>query len=333
MRFAPCPAALIALVSVATASKTCTFPPSSAVSAGARATAALNLSFTCMPGTQDVTTRTTSTTIDGPIPSNMYVDAKATLYDMSPVASFIDGSRVKAAIIKRSASPDALTTMLTSAKEEGAEIALLTEEDFGASRDNGPGEGLTGAHVSAVAAAAKKLSIYVICPFRMQLSAGESFNGAVVIGKNGTILRAANSGIDHYEKVFPVLGWPIGSLSVSFPGGAKPAFSVQKGEVPVIPGQHGVQVWDLPGIGRIAILICCRLQTLQLVVFLSPPAQHLPVCLCIDRLTDCKLLVFLPLLRVLSPHYIAACVQSISTTMSCGIRPTLSVRRLYSGHR
>jgi hypothetical protein len=54
-----------------------------------------------------------------------------------------------------------------------------------------------------------------------------------------------------------VLGWPLGPLSAEFPGGDKPAFSVQKGEIPVIPGQHGVQVWDLPGIGRIAILICC----------------------------------------------------------------------------
>ena len=29
-----------------------------------------------------------------------------------------------------------------------------------------------------------------------------------------------------------------------------------EGETPLIPGQHGVQAWDLPGIGRIAILIC-----------------------------------------------------------------------------
>ena len=31
---------------------------------------------------------------------------------------------------------------------------------------------------------------------------------------------------------------------------------MQEGEVPVTPGQRGVQVWDLPGIGRVAILIC-----------------------------------------------------------------------------
>ena len=32
--------------------------------------------------------------------------------------------------------------------------------------------------------------------------------------------------------------------------------SSQAGEIPVIPGQQGVQVWDLAGIGRVAVLIC-----------------------------------------------------------------------------
>jgi hypothetical protein len=183
---------------VAAATETCTFPPSER---GEATAATLNRPFTCMPGSQDATTKTASATVDGAIPSSMYVDAKAMLYDMSPVATFIDGKRAKAAVISRSANPAALAVMLKAAKDEGADIALLTEEDFGASGPDGAGEGLAGAHVTAVASAAKSLSMYVVCPFRMQLSAGESYNGAVVIGRNGTILHAAHSGIDHYEKV------------------------------------------------------------------------------------------------------------------------------------
>jgi hypothetical protein len=83
-----------------------------------------------------------------------------------------------------------------------------------------------------VAAAAKASGIYVVCPFRMSLGAGESYNGAVVIGTNGTVLPAANSGSLYYQKVFPVLGWPLGVLSQGFPGGKEPAFSVQVHPVP-----------------------------------------------------------------------------------------------------
>ena len=52
-------------------------------------------------------------------------------------------------------------------------------------------------------------------------------------------------------------GYPFGPISKNSPGGSGPYGSVDHGgETPLIPGQHGVQAWDLPGIGRIAILIC-----------------------------------------------------------------------------
>ena len=37
---------------------------------------------------------------------------------------------------------------------------------------------------------------------------------------------------------------------------ADPDFAPHGGETPLIPGQQGVQAWDLPGIGRVAIIIC-----------------------------------------------------------------------------
>lgn len=33
-------------------------------------------------------------------------------------------------------------------------------------------------------------------------------------------------------------------------------FGVQAGEIPIVPGLGGVQVWDLPDVGRIAVLTC-----------------------------------------------------------------------------
>jgi hypothetical protein len=177
----------------------------------------------------------------GPLAPPLYLDNKATLYDLSPVASFVDHptGRVRAAIIPRSADVPTLTAHLRAAQvnhhiffpfmflpsllwvcyrfcrahlshrrcaqADGAEIALLTEEDFGASRDNGAGEPLSGAHVKGVSAAAKALGMYVVCPFRIAVAPGESYNGAVVIDRNGTIVKATRSGATSYQKVMPVL--------------------------------------------------------------------------------------------------------------------------------
>ena len=130
--------------------------------------AELNVSLTCMPGTLNPLTATTTASIDGGASPSLYVDAKATVYDMAPVASFVDSptGRVKAAVIPRNTDTKSLAAMLKTAKDDGAEIALITEEDFGASRNDGAGEGLDGAHVTAVAAAAKALEMYVVCSFR-----------------------------------------------------------------------------------------------------------------------------------------------------------------------
>ena len=309
---------------VGASAETCSFPPSAGgageqhlthspqpqsptLNPAASRAAELNVSLTCMPGTLNPLTATTTASIDGGGASpSLYVDAKATVYDMAPVASFVDSptGRVKAAVIPRNTDTKSLAAMLKTAKDDGAEIALITEEDFGASRNNGEGEGLSGPHVTAVAAAAKALEIYVVCSFRMQLSAGESYNGAVVIGRNGTILKAAHSGYDHYEKVFPVLGWPLGPLSEGFPGGGAETYSTQAGEIPVIPGQKGVQVWDLPGIGRVAILIC----------FGKKRQRPSAFSLCCSIMTT-------------------TCVASqISTTTSCGTLPTPWARRYATRH-
>jgi predicted amidohydrolase len=243
-----------ALVATAKASVACSFPPTQRAGAVA---GTFDAPFTCLPGNVAPGWGDVSVTAPGPVAPPLHLDTKATVYDLSPVASFVDSAtgRVKAAIIPRSSNVTSLANSLKSAKQDGADIALITEEDFQGGADQ-PGEPLTGPHITAIAATAKSLNMYVVCPFRISISPDESYNGAVIISRNGTILSAAKSGATHYEKVFPVLGWPIPSLSDKFPGGQKAGFSIQGGEVPVIPGQKGVQVWDLEGIGRVAILIC-----------------------------------------------------------------------------
>ena len=64
----------------------------------------LDAAFTCMPGTVGSATLTTSSSIDAAAASAMrYVDSKTTVYDMAPVASFVDAvdGRVRAAIVHR----------------------------------------------------------------------------------------------------------------------------------------------------------------------------------------------------------------------------------------
>ena len=87
----------------------CTFPPGSDAAAGPGAGmgsggGAVDAQITCMPGTVDPLTATTTFTTSGkPMPPQHYLDVKATTYDMSPVASFVNSSsgHVKAAIIHR----------------------------------------------------------------------------------------------------------------------------------------------------------------------------------------------------------------------------------------
>ena len=61
--------------------------------------------------------------------------------------------------------------------------------------------------------------------------------------------KATFTGASHYEKNYPVLGWPVAAPS-------KGGFKVQAGELGVVAGRTGVQVWDLPTVGRVAVLTC-----------------------------------------------------------------------------
>ena len=266
----------------------CTFPDGAAWPHNATGPApALDRPFTCAPGSVDARTAGSRYSLPGAVagfPPLTYVDGRATVYDNAPEASFVDAVKpVRAALL----SPDCgivntsapghpinharLLAALSLVKSEGADIVLLTEENFGMNQVNesgaakpgtggwpydGPGERLDGPRISAVKAAAKQLGLYVIVPFRMQLAVGESYNGAVVVGRDGELVLSS-AGVPYYQKVFPCLGYPFGPISANSPGGHAPFGSVDHGgETPLIPGQHGVQAWDLPGIGRIAILIC-----------------------------------------------------------------------------
>ena len=182
---------------------------------------ALDRSLTCAPGS------VTAATADGSsfslpgaaagFPLHTYVDGRATVYDNALEASFVDTVRpVRAALLKKSSwntgapghpiNHTKLMAALSLVKAEGADIVLLTEENFAMEHvADGAGERLRGPRISAVKAAAKQLGLYVIVPFRMQLAAGESYNGAVVVGRDGELVLST-AGVPYYQKVFPCLG-------------------------------------------------------------------------------------------------------------------------------
>ena len=118
-----------------------------------------------------------------------------------------------------------------------------------------------------------KIDINIICPFNLTLPDASSRNAAVVILRNGSLARAAFTGGTHTEKNFPVLGYFPGEIDNELlppcycgtgdspiygracdPGSSRPC--VQIGEHNIVPSQVGVEVFDLPGIGRIAVNTC-----------------------------------------------------------------------------
>lgn len=139
----------------------------------------------------------------------LYVDTRAQIYDMRPAAELVAASMVKVATIPRNSNTDDIATMLRAAHADGARIALMTEEDFNGGK--GIGETLDGPHLTKVREHAKTVGIAVVCPMRLLLSGGRSFNAAVVIHANGSIAIAAHTSANHYQKQFPVYGWPIGA--------------------------------------------------------------------------------------------------------------------------
>jgi hypothetical protein len=118
---------------------------------------------------------------------------------MSPEASFTFGRSIMVSTVPRSTNPSTIAEQLSAAASAGAKVALMTEEDFAGGK--GAGEKINGAMVIAVAAAAKASAIAVVCPFRLLADDGRSFNAAVVIAANGTLLKATLTGATHYEKV------------------------------------------------------------------------------------------------------------------------------------
>ena len=222
---------------------TCTFPDSGQDAPSFRR------AVTCQPGTVDSLTSGATFTPAAPTKpatsgkdGQLYVDAKPMRYDMQSIVSsssdLVNSSsgQVKVAVGIQAKDVPSLTAELKLAKADGAQVALLTEEDWG----NAP-EPLDGPHVTGLRAAAKALSLFVIAPFRLALGPGRNFNAAVVISPEGELLNST-AGVPYYQKVMPVLEYPV------------PATPSLPNDLPegVTPGQVGVQAWDLPGIGRIA---------------------------------------------------------------------------------
>jgi hypothetical protein len=108
---------------------------------------------------------------------------------------------------------------LDTAGREGADIACLPEEFSGTTA-----EPIPGPTTNAVAAAARKHRMYVICPVREQSADGRQYNTAVLLDRSGRIAG-------RYRKVFVFWGEGLDL------------------------GREGVGVFDAD-FGRIAMLTC-----------------------------------------------------------------------------
>ena len=230
----------------------CQFPGSSALSPAQNASsyhAPIISNVTCSPGVSSSAAVQLEVKVAADAPPQLYRDVREFTYDMSPRTSFVDPD--KTGRVKVASLPGAgggfdlpkLITQLKAAKADGAAIATLTEEYF----DYEPGDEqhIDGPGPTAVRQAAKDIGIAVVCPMRLLAVDGRQYNAAIVIHANGSLAKAAYTGAEYTEKQFPVFGWPIG-----------PGPRIQQPEMNVVPGQLGASVFDIPGVGRIAVVMC-----------------------------------------------------------------------------
>jgi predicted amidohydrolase len=212
--------------------------------------AALRPNFTCSPGLGSTAAVQLAVDSAATAPPQIYRNVHEFTYDMSKRTSFAGAARVKVASLPGAGGPinmNIVISQLKEAKADGALIATLTEESFGYS-ENDPGQPIDGPGPTAVRQAAKDIGIAVVCPMRLLAADGRQYNAAIVIHANGSLAKAAYTGSEVTQKQFPVYGYPL-----TAPGMAGRQAG---GETNVVPGQLGTSVFDMPGIGRIAIVMC-----------------------------------------------------------------------------
>jgi predicted amidohydrolase len=205
---------------------------------------ALRSNLTCSTGVRSAAPVQLAVEAAETAPQQIYRDVHEFTYDMSPRTSFADAGRVKVASVPGAGGPIDIPTaiaQLKAAKADGALIATLTEEAFGES----PGQPIDGPGPTAIRHAAKDIGIAVVCPMRLRDVDGRQYNAAIVIHANGSLAKAVYTGSEMTQKQFPVYGYPLEA-----PGEAHCQ------EHNVVPRQTGTSVFDMPGIGRIAIVMC-----------------------------------------------------------------------------
>eukprot|EP01052_Picozoa_sp_SAG31_P045889 SAG31_NODE_8562_length_1430_cov_1.743802_1_plen_403_part_00 len=247
-----------------------------------RARASMRMNFTCSgslaSAALQVKTASPLISSDAGGSSPLYVDTRSVVYDMSPESSFADAPAVKVATIggtkwkpTLNTSRTTLESYLTMAKDDGAAIALMFE--YSLLDTEGPLT-LDGPEIAAMREIARKVGINIICPLNLTLPDATNRNAAVVIMQNGSLARATFTGGTHTEKNFPVLGYFPGDIDdderpppcycgtedspiygrACDPGSSRPC--MQLGESGIVPSQVGLEVFDIPGIGRIAVNTC-----------------------------------------------------------------------------
>lgn len=201
--------------------------------------APLILNATCSPSSQAASGDAPTMTVSAAAVQHpqLYTDTREVVYDMSPRASFAFDGRVKVATVPYCTGGKTNLTcqqQVQAVKDDGARLVTLTEEYVSGAK---PWTGFQ--------AMAKEIGIVIVVPMRWVTAGGQQFNAAVICLANGSLAQAAFTGQTVHEKQFPVFGWPAG-----------PGPRVQTGEDPVTPAQSGVQVYDIPLVGRVGIAMC-----------------------------------------------------------------------------
>ena len=197
--------------------------------------APLILNATCSPSSQAASGDGLTMTVSAAAARHpqLYTDTREVVYDMSPRASFAFDGRVKVATVPQCSGN--CRQQIQAVKDDGARLVALTEEHVSGTT---PWTGFQ--------AIAKEVGIAIVVPMRWSdTTSGDQFNAAVICLANGSLAQAAYTGQTVHEKQFPVFGWPPG-----------PGPRVQTGEMPVVPAQSGVQVYDVPLVGRVGIAMC-----------------------------------------------------------------------------
>ena len=194
---------LSSLAAAAAAADTCTSPlPAASAPTPPPLALMLNASLSCSVGTVTSAVDSLSLKLQSTAPATAFVDVRSTIYDR-PASRLQPGKKVRTGLVTSTAgwnrnslndtlaAIDALATagpldLLTLEEEHNCNKGFTKAACCGA--DNCA---LTGPFLTALKATAKRHSLWIVVPMRTLDLAGDMHNAAVVVNRQGELVRSA----------------------------------------------------------------------------------------------------------------------------------------------